>query len=173
MELAKQMILTSVNAPKSKTESDPEKKKLKWESRKSEFVAEIREILLKEKRLVQTPVDSSEEEKELPQKRPKKEKKSKSAPAVQKEAKKLSSHSFGKEHTKVSRKPVKRAVYDESEQSSRESRGHDRSWPLQIQREIWARRIKRKRAGACCACLETLVTRFVIFYYYQVYVKYS
>lgn len=116
MELAKQMILTSVNAPKSKNESNPEKKKLKWESRKSELVAEIREILLKEKRPMQTPVDSEEEEEELPQKRPKKEKKSKSvAPAVQKKDKRSQSHSAGREHTKVSRKPVKRAViYDDS-----------------------------------------------------------
>ena len=60
------------------------------------------------------PVDSSEEEEELPQKRSKKTKVSKSvAQAVQKNAKKSSSHSAGKEHTKMSRKPVKRAVYDE------------------------------------------------------------
>ena len=99
MELAKQMILTSVNAPKFKTESDPEKKKHKWESRKSELVAEIRDILLKEKRPMQTPVDSEEEEEELPQKRPKEEKKSKSlAPAVQKKDKRSQSHSAGKEH---------------------------------------------------------------------------
>ena len=85
MEVAKQFLMASAGAPKSKTESDPEKKKLKWESRKSELVAEIRDILLKEKRLVQTPVDSEEE---LPRKRPKKEKKSKSAPTVQKKARK-------------------------------------------------------------------------------------
>src|SRR4051812_35012487 len=103
MELAKQMILTSVNAPKSKTESDPEKKKLKWESRKSQLVAEIRDILLKEKRPMQTPVDSEDSEEELPQKKPKKEKKSKSAPAAPKKAKKSSSHMAGKEHTKASR----------------------------------------------------------------------
>ena len=99
MELAKQMILTSVNAPKSKTESDPEKKKLKWASRKSELVAEIRDILLKEKRPMQTPVDSEDSEEELP-KRPKKAKVSKSVPAAPKKAKKSSSHSAGKEHTK-------------------------------------------------------------------------
>ena len=115
------MILTSVNAPKSKTESDPEKKNLKWESRKSELVAEIREIFLKEKRPVQTPVDLEDSGEEFPQKRPKKEKKSKSAPAVQKKAKKSSSHSAGKEHTKVSTKPVKRAVYDEAGPSDDQS----------------------------------------------------
>ena len=137
VELAKQMILTSVNAPKSKTESDPEKKKLKWESRKSELVAEIRDILLKEKRPVQTPVDSESEEEELPQKRPKKEKKSKSAPAVQKKAKKSSSHLAGKEHTKVSRKPVKRAVYDESEQSDESSESESEPEHAQHVLKLW------------------------------------
>ena len=72
---------------------------------------------------MQTPVNSEEEEEELPQKRPKKTKVSKSdAPAIQKKAKKSSSHSAGKEHTKVSRKPVKRAViYDEAGPSDDES----------------------------------------------------
>ena len=121
MEVAKQFLMASAGEPKSKTESDPEKKKLKWENRKSELVAEIREILLKEKRPVETPVDLEDSEEELPQKRPKKEKKSKSAPAAPKKAKKSSSHLAGKEHTKVPRKSVKRAVFDESEQSDESS----------------------------------------------------
>jgi hypothetical protein len=136
MELAKQMILSSVTpGPGISNQGGTcalkamqEEKKLKWEARKGELLAEMRKMMLTEgkpERPTKVPESESDSEvseiEEPPAKRPKKEKKSKSAPVPKpkpSKTKRSQSHTASKDRSaKHNRKPVQPAVVSDSDSS--------------------------------------------------------